>query len=53
MSWGWLILAFFGGTIFGVFLTGLLAAGRDETAYRVGFIEGSKNKNLSRDEQGN
>lgn len=40
MHWGWLILAFFVGTVAGVFLVGLLAAGRDECCYRQGFCQG-------------
>ena len=42
ITWWWLILAFFAGTIAGVFMIALLAAGRDETAYRAGFVEGHK-----------
>ena len=40
MSWWWLVLAFFAGTFVGLFLVALLAAGRDEIAYRAGFHEG-------------
>lgn len=38
--WAFLVLAFFVGTVAGVFLIALLSAGRDESAYRVGFSEG-------------
>lgn len=40
MSWGWLILAFFLGTVAGMFMIALLAAGGHESAYRAGFEEG-------------
>ena len=40
ISYGWLVLAFFVGTVAGVFLLGLLAAGATESAYRAGFSEG-------------
>ena len=42
MSWGWLILAFFVGTGFGLFVIGLLAAGATESSYRAGFCEGHR-----------
>ena len=40
--WAWLILAIFAGVVIGAFLIGMLAAARDEGAYRAGWVEGHR-----------
>lgn len=40
IHWGFLVLAVFVGTVAGVFLIALLAAGRAESAYRLGLAAG-------------
>lgn len=40
VHWGFLFLAGFVGAVAGVFIIGLLSAGRDESAYRAGWVEG-------------
>lgn len=40
IHWSWLFLALFTGFIFGVIAVAVLAAGRDEHHYRLGYMEG-------------
>jgi hypothetical protein len=40
IHWGFLVLALLVGVAGGFILAALLASGRDESAYRLGYVEG-------------